>query len=41
VTVIALDGTATGLTAGVFPVRSGGTITLTYSVAPTWHWSLW
>jgi hypothetical protein len=38
VTVIALDGQATGLTTGGFVVAAGGTITLTYSVAPTWVW---
>lgn len=38
VTVIAIDGTATGLTSGTVRVPQGGTITLTYSVAPTWHW---
>jgi lysophospholipase L1-like esterase len=38
VTVIALDGVTTGATSGWFQVRSGGSITLTYSVAPTWKW---
>lgn len=38
VTQIAIDGENTGLTAGLFPVRSGGTLTLTYSAAPTWKW---
>lgn len=40
VTVIAIGGTATGLTSGAFRVPSGQTITLTYSVAPTWTWFL-
>ena len=40
VSVIALDGVTTGLTSGPVFVRSGGTITLTYSVAPTWNWVL-
>lgn len=42
VTNVALDGVATGITDAQFPVvlpvRSGGTITLTYSDAPTWKW---
>lgn len=38
VTVIAIGGTATGVTSGSFRVPSGQTITLTYSVAPTWEW---
>lgn len=40
VTVIAVDGTTTGVTAGTVFVPSGHTITLTYSVAPTWVWTL-
>lgn len=40
VTVIAIGGTATGLTTGQVRVPSGQTITLTYSVAPTWKWFL-
>ena len=39
VTVIAVNGVTTGLTSGSFLVPSGGTITLTYSVAPTWTWT--
>jgi hypothetical protein len=35
VTAIAINGTATGLTSGVFFVPAGGTVTVTYSVAPT------
>lgn len=38
VTVIAIGGTATGFTSGTFRVPVGQTITLTYSVAPTWKW---
>ena len=38
VTVVAIGGTATGLTSGAFRVPAGQTITLTYSVAPTWQW---
>lgn len=38
VTAIAIGGTATGLTSGSFRVPMGQTITLTYSVAPTWQW---
>lgn len=38
VTVIAVGGTATGAIAGAFRVAAGQTITLTYSVAPTWTW---
>jgi hypothetical protein len=38
VSAIAVDGTTTGLTSGAFLVRPMGTITLTYSVAPTWVW---
>jgi len=40
VTAIAVGGTATGLTSGTFRVPSGQTITLTYTVAPSWIWSL-
>ena len=38
VTAVAVAGTATGVTAGTVIVPSGKTITLTYSVAPTWNW---
>lgn len=40
VTVIAVDGVATGLTSGTIIVPVGKSITLTYSVAPTWTWVL-
>lgn len=35
VTAIAINGTTTGLTSGTFFVPAGGTVTVTYSVAPT------
>lgn len=38
VSVIAVAGTATGLTSGPIFVGAGQTITLTYTVAPTWTW---
>jgi hypothetical protein len=38
VTEVTIDGEATGLTSGWFPVRSGGTISWTGSSAPTWKW---
>lgn len=38
VTAVAIGGTATGQVAGGFRVPAGQTITLTYSVAPTWTW---
>lgn len=40
VSAIAIGGTSTGLTSGSFRVPSGQTITLTYSVAPSWTWFL-
>jgi hypothetical protein len=38
VTGISVSGTATGQTSGTVVVPAGGTITLIYSVAPTWTW---
>ena len=38
VTSIAINGTATGLTSGSFILSSGNTITIVYSVVPTWVW---
>lgn len=38
VNAIAIGGTATSLTSGMFRVAAGQTITLTYSAAPTWQW---
>jgi hypothetical protein len=35
VTVIAISGVVTGQTSGTFTVPAGGSITITYSVAPT------
>jgi len=40
VTAIAIDGQTTGLTSGTFTLPTGRNITLTYSVAPTWKWTL-
>jgi len=40
VTVIAVGGSSTGRTSGTVAVASGQTITITYSVAPTWVWDL-
>jgi len=39
VTGVTIAGQATGLTSGPFWVRAGGSITLNYSVAPTWNWA--
>lgn len=38
VSAIAVNGAVTGLTSGTVVVPPGGTITLTYTVAPTWTW---
>jgi hypothetical protein len=38
VSAIAIGGSATGVTSGSFRVPVGQTITLTYTVAPTWQW---
>lgn len=40
VSAIAVAGTTTGLTSGTVIVPSGNTITLTYSAAPSWVWTL-
>jgi hypothetical protein len=41
VTVIAVDGTATGITSGTVVVPAGKNIAITYSVVPTsWNWVL-
>ncbi len=40
VSAIAVDGTTVGTTSGMVLVPTGKTITLTYSSAPTWVWSL-
>lgn len=39
VTVIAVNGVTTGLTTGTFTIPPGGTIAVTYSVAPTFAMS--
>lgn len=38
VTVVSIGGSATGLIAGTFRVPAQQTITLTYSVSPSWTW---
>ena len=39
VTVVKVDGVTIGArTSGMFRVRAGSTIAITYSVAPTWQW---
>jgi hypothetical protein len=39
VTVIAVEGVTTGLTAGLVLLKPGATIAITYSVVPTaWRW---
>jgi hypothetical protein len=38
VSAIAVDGVTVGTTDGAVVVPAGSTITLTYSVAPTWTW---
>ena len=38
VTSVAIGGKVTGLTSGAFRVASGQTITVTYTVAPSWTW---
>ncbi len=40
VTAIAVDGRTLGVTSGPISVPTGRTITLTYSSAPTWVWTL-
>lgn len=40
VTVIAIDGTSIGVTSGTIVLPANKSITLTYSVAPTWVWNL-
>lgn len=39
VSAIRVDGVVTGLTSGTVIVPTGRTITLTYTVAPTWVWT--
>lgn len=40
VSAVTIDGQITGLTSGAFTLPTGRRITLTYSVAPTWTWTL-
>jgi hypothetical protein len=40
VTVISIDGTATGLTSGSFRLVPGQAIAITYTAAPAWSWFL-
>ncbi len=35
---VAIDGTSTGVTGGVFTIGPGQTIALTYGAAPSWKW---
>jgi hypothetical protein len=37
-TAVVVNGTTVGVGAGTYQVPSGGTITLTFTVAPTWNW---
>lgn len=37
-TNVLVNGVSAGTTAGTYPVPAGGTISVTYSVAPTWNW---
>lgn len=37
-TSVVVNGTQVGTTAGTYPVPAGQTISVTYSVAPTWAW---
>lgn len=39
-TNVTINGTAQGTFDGTYTVPAGGTISLTYSVAPTWTWTL-
>ncbi len=39
VTVVSINGYGIGLTSGTFILKSGDTIALTYSSAPTWYWT--
>lgn len=38
VTNITIDGVALGMTSGTFRLNPGDTISITYSVVPTWFW---
>jgi hypothetical protein len=39
-TFVYVNGSQVGTTAGIYLVPVGGTISVTYSVAPTWAWAL-
>jgi hypothetical protein len=39
-TFVFVNGVQAGTTAGTYLVPAGGTISITYSVAPTWAWAL-
>src|SRR5579875_1168113 len=39
VTAVTVNGKSTGLTSGSFVVPPGGTISMTYTAAPTWVWT--
>lgn len=39
-TNVSINGTTAGTGAGTYTVPAGGTITMTYTVAPTWTWTL-
>lgn len=39
-TNVSVNGVTVGTGAGTYTVPAGGTITMTYSVAPTWTWAL-
>lgn len=38
-TSVVINGTQAGTTAGSYSLPPGGTISITYSVAPTWAWT--
>ena len=38
ITFVFVNGTQVGTTAGTYPVPIGGTISITFSAAPTWNW---
>lgn len=38
VSSVAINGQTTGMTSGAFRVKAGQTITITYTVAPSWTW---
>ena len=38
-TNVSVNGSTVGAGAGTYSLPAGGTITMTYSVAPTWSWA--